>query len=104
MLLRRRSGGAATSLLYLVPPVTALLGVPLLGQSVGGSVFLGMAVSGVEVVLVIVRQRPQAQQDLAWDDPASDHDPNADSRTAGVLFQNGDGGDEAADAPAREVP
>jgi drug/metabolite transporter (DMT)-like permease len=53
VLLRMRGGGAATSLLYLVPPVTALLGVPILGQSVGWSVFAGMAVSGAGVVLVL---------------------------------------------------
>jgi drug/metabolite transporter (DMT)-like permease len=57
ILLRRRSGGAATSLLYLVPPVTALLAVPLLGQSVTASLFLGMAVSGVGVVLVLATGR-----------------------------------------------
>jgi drug/metabolite transporter (DMT)-like permease len=51
-LLRRRPGGAATSLLYLVPPVTAVLAVPVLGQSVGVAVFAGMAVSGAGVLLV----------------------------------------------------
>ncbi|MGH3391927.1 MAG: DMT family transporter [Actinomadura sp.] len=53
ILLRRTSGGAATSLLYLVPPVTALLAVPLLGQGVTMRVVLGMAVSGIGVVLAI---------------------------------------------------
>ncbi|MGH3085930.1 MAG: DMT family transporter, partial [Rubrobacteraceae bacterium] len=75
MLLRRRSGGAATSLLYLVPPVTALLGIPLLGQSVGVTVLLGMAVSGVGVLLVIVRERSRTRKKLVRDDPAPDHDP-----------------------------
>ena len=51
-MLRRRTGGAATSLLYLVPPVTAVLAVPLLGQSVSAVVFAGMAVSGAGVLLV----------------------------------------------------
>lgn len=51
-LLRRRSGGAATSLLYLVPPVTGLLAVPVLGQPASLAVFAGMAVSGVGVLLV----------------------------------------------------
>ena len=51
VLLRKRPGGAATSLLYLVPPVTALIGVPLLGQSVGPAVFAGMTVSGAGVLL-----------------------------------------------------
>ena len=53
----RRSGGAATSLLYLVPPVTALLGVPLLGQSVSWSVVAGMVVAGIGVCMVIMRTR-----------------------------------------------
>lgn len=57
ILLRQRSGGAATSLLYLVPPVTALLGVPLLGQSLTVSIIVGMAVSGAGVVLVLTRSR-----------------------------------------------
>jgi drug/metabolite transporter (DMT)-like permease len=52
-LLQQRPGGAATSLLYLVPPVTALLAVVLLGQAVTSSVFLGMAISGAGVVLVV---------------------------------------------------
>lgn len=56
VLLRRSTGGAATSLLYLVPPVTALLAVPLLGEGLMADVVLGMAVSGVGVVLVIVKR------------------------------------------------
>jgi drug/metabolite transporter (DMT)-like permease len=75
VLLRMRGGGAATSLLYLVPPVTALLGVPILGQSVGWSVFAGMAVSGVGVVLVLRgghRDEPtqRAQEERAEEAPA----------------------------------
>jgi drug/metabolite transporter (DMT)-like permease len=57
VLLRRSPGGAATSLLYLVPPVTALLAVPLLGQHLGASVVAGMAVSGAGVVLVTAAGR-----------------------------------------------
>jgi drug/metabolite transporter (DMT)-like permease len=57
VLLRRSTGGAATSLLYLVPPVTALLAVPLLGQHLGMSVVAGMVVSGAGVVLVTVAGR-----------------------------------------------
>jgi drug/metabolite transporter (DMT)-like permease len=55
LLLRLRSGGAATSLLYLVPPVTALLAVPVLGQGLSAAVVLGMAVSAIGVVLVVAR-------------------------------------------------
>lgn len=50
-LLRTRTGGAATSLLYLVPPVTALLAVPLLHQPLTSAIVIGMAVSGVGVAL-----------------------------------------------------
>lgn len=57
VLLRRSSGGAATSLLYLVPPVTALLAVPLLGQTVTTSIFVGMAVAAVGVVLVLTNKQ-----------------------------------------------
>lgn len=55
VLLRRRTGGAATSLLYLVPPVTALLGVPLLRETVTVGVFVGMTIAGIGVVLVLLR-------------------------------------------------
>ncbi|MFI0447985.1 DMT family transporter [Actinomadura sp. 6N118] len=54
VLLRRSPGGVATSLLYLVPPATALLAVPILGQGLTLSIVLGMAVSGIGVVFVIV--------------------------------------------------
>ncbi|WP_169809394.1 DMT family transporter [Actinomadura chibensis] len=57
VLLRRGTGGAATSLLYLVPPVTAVLAVPVLGQALTASVLLGMAVSGTGVLLVLLRGR-----------------------------------------------
>ncbi|WP_433472156.1 DMT family transporter [Spirillospora sp. CA-142024] len=57
VLLRRGTGGAATSLLYLVPPVTAVLAVPILGQDITASVILGMAISGAGVLLVLTRAR-----------------------------------------------
>ena len=57
VLLRRGTGGAATSLLYLVPPVTAVLAVPILGQDITSGVIVGMAVSGVGVLLVLARTR-----------------------------------------------
>jgi drug/metabolite transporter (DMT)-like permease len=50
-LLRTRTSGAATSLLYLVPPVTALLAVPLLHQPLTSAVIVGMVVSGIGVTL-----------------------------------------------------
>jgi drug/metabolite transporter (DMT)-like permease len=52
-LLRTRTSGAATSLLYLVPPVTALLAVPLLHQPLTSAVIIGMIVSGIGVALAI---------------------------------------------------
>ena len=57
-LLRTRTGGAATSLLYLVPPVTALLAVPLLHQPLTSAVIIGMIVSGIGVVLASRTNRP----------------------------------------------
>ncbi|HEY8481370.1 MAG TPA: EamA family transporter [Spirillospora sp.] len=51
-LLRRGTGGAATSLLYLVPPVTAVLAVPILGQDLTAATVIGMAISGIGVLLV----------------------------------------------------
>lgn len=57
LLLRHRQGGTATSMLYLVPPVTALLGVPILGQQLAASVPIGMAISAAGVVMVNVRLR-----------------------------------------------
>jgi drug/metabolite transporter (DMT)-like permease len=59
-LLRRRSGGVATSLLYLVPPATALLAAAFLGESLTISVFVGMAVSGAGVLLVMMTGRKPA--------------------------------------------
>jgi drug/metabolite transporter (DMT)-like permease len=64
IMLRQRTGGAATSLLYLVPPVTALLGVPLLGEGITASVIIGMVVSAVGVLLVVLpRSRGRARAD-----------------------------------------
>lgn len=62
ILLRRRSGGVATSLLYLVPPATALLAAAFLGESLTISVFAGMAVSGAGVLLVMLTARPEAAE------------------------------------------
>lgn len=51
LLLRKYTASHTTSLLYLVPPVTALLAVPLLHQRMSPSLLVGMAVSAVGVVL-----------------------------------------------------
>lgn len=58
-LLRTRTSGAATSLLYLVPPVTAILAVPLLHQPLTTAVIIGMIVSGIGVTLA-TRVNPPA--------------------------------------------
>jgi drug/metabolite transporter (DMT)-like permease len=51
-LLRREKSGEATSFLYLVPSVTAIAAVPILGQplSVGAIVGLALALAGVRMV------------------------------------------------------
>jgi drug/metabolite transporter (DMT)-like permease len=52
VMLRRRAGAAASSPLYLVPPVTAVLAVPLLGQPVGPETLAGLVVSAAGVLLL----------------------------------------------------
>jgi drug/metabolite transporter (DMT)-like permease len=52
VMLRRRAGAAASSPLYLVPPVTALLAVPLLGQPVGPETLAGLVISTTGVLLL----------------------------------------------------
>jgi drug/metabolite transporter (DMT)-like permease len=52
VMLRRKAGAAASSPLYLVPPVTALLAVPLLGQPVGAETLAGLVVSTIGVLLL----------------------------------------------------
>ncbi|NMO93733.1 DMT family transporter [Actinomycetospora sp. TBRC 11914] len=52
VLLRRRSGAGATSYLFLVPPVTALLAVPVLAQPLHLAALAGVALAAVGVGLV----------------------------------------------------
>ncbi|WP_156753547.1 DMT family transporter [Actinokineospora pegani] len=52
VLLRHRPGAGATSYLFLVPPVTALAGVPLLGQPVSLGAVAGFALAAAGVALV----------------------------------------------------
>jgi drug/metabolite transporter (DMT)-like permease len=51
-LLRREKGGEATSFLYLVPSVTAIAAVPVLGQSLSAGAVAGLvlALAGVRMV------------------------------------------------------
>lgn len=54
-LLRHRGGGAATSYLFLVPPTTALLAVPILGEPLNPAALVGIALAAVGVALVTWR-------------------------------------------------
>jgi drug/metabolite transporter (DMT)-like permease len=58
VLLRRGTAAAVSGLFYLVPPVTAVLAVPLLGQALEPRTLVGFAVTLVGVVLVQQAQRP----------------------------------------------
>jgi drug/metabolite transporter (DMT)-like permease len=52
VLLRRGTGAGVSGLLYLVPPVTAVLAVPVLGQPLEPLTVVGLALTLVGVVLV----------------------------------------------------
>jgi drug/metabolite transporter (DMT)-like permease len=77
-LLRARSGGAATSYLFLVPPATALVAVPVLAQPVHTGAVIGIALATAGVALVtrspekpsLPRRRRSATPNAAHDDPA----------------------------------
>lgn len=58
VLLRRGTGAAATGLFYLVPPVTALLAVPVLGQGLEPQTVAGLLLTLAGVVLVSRSARP----------------------------------------------
>jgi drug/metabolite transporter (DMT)-like permease len=60
VLLRRGTGAAASGLLYLVPPVTAVLAVPTLGQPLSPWTVAGLTVTLAGVVLV---NRPLQDRD-----------------------------------------
>ena len=51
-LLKREQGGEATSFLYLVPSITAIAAVPILGEPLGTGVILGLALSVIGLNLV----------------------------------------------------
>ena len=61
VLLRRGTGAGVSGLLYLVPPVTAVLAVPVLGQPLEPLTVVGIAVTLVGVVLVNRSGRPQGR-------------------------------------------
>lgn len=82
-LLRTRTGGAATSLLYLVPPVTALLAIPVLHQPLTSAVIIGMIVSGIGVTLATRRRTGRSTPDTSDYSPqppaAPDRSPRCSS-------------------------
>ena len=51
-LLKREKGGEATSFLYLVPSVTAIAAVPILGQPLGPGVIVGLLLSLIGLKMV----------------------------------------------------
>jgi drug/metabolite transporter (DMT)-like permease len=51
-LLRRQKGGEATSFLYVVPSLTAIAAVPVLGQSLSAGVVVGLVLGLIGVNLV----------------------------------------------------
>jgi len=58
-LLRREKGGEATSFLYLVPSVTAIAAVPVLGQSLSAGAVGGLVLALVGVRMVSSRRPAQ---------------------------------------------
>jgi drug/metabolite transporter (DMT)-like permease len=73
VLLRRGTGAAVSGLLYLVPPVTAVLAVPVLDQPLELLTVVGMAITLAGVVLVNRQNRPRrrAQRRDAADSSAT---------------------------------
>lgn len=64
-LLRRQKGGEATSFLYVVPSLTAIVAVPVLDQSLNPGVIVGLALSLVGVYLVGGGQRSETAEQAA---------------------------------------
>jgi drug/metabolite transporter (DMT)-like permease len=62
--LKRQPGASATSYLFLVPPVTALAGVPVLGQHLTPAAIAGFALAAIGVALVTRRPRESARKHL----------------------------------------
>jgi drug/metabolite transporter (DMT)-like permease len=62
-MVRRHGATKASSLQFLVPPVTAVVSWPMLGQPIGVLTVAGLAVSGLGVTLV---RNPRAGRLLRW--------------------------------------
>lgn len=59
LLIQRGAATAVTSLLYLVPPVTALMAWLLFGESITASTIVGTALTAVGVALVVRAVKPR---------------------------------------------
>ena len=71
VLLRRGTGAAVSGLLYLVPAVTAVLAVPVLGQPIDRETLAGLAITLAGVVLVnrdgqVARGAPRYVPKYQW--------------------------------------
>lgn len=53
LLIKRGAAARVSSLFYLVPPVTALMGFVLFGETLGVTALVGMAISAVAVAMVV---------------------------------------------------
>jgi drug/metabolite transporter (DMT)-like permease len=62
--LKRQPGAGATSYLFLVPPATALAGVPILGQHLSPAALLGFALAATGVALVTQNPHAAARRPL----------------------------------------
>jgi drug/metabolite transporter (DMT)-like permease len=93
VLLRRGTAAAVSGLLYLVPPVTAVLAVPVLGQPLQPQTVVGFAVTLAGVVLVQRAARPTRS-------PARTAAPTPRRATAGAARRPS----AAAPAPAAAPP
>ncbi len=62
LLIQRGAATAVTSLLYLVPPCTAVMAWALFGESLGPAVLIGLAITALGVALVV--QAPRASADV----------------------------------------
>ena len=60
LLIQRGAATAVTSLMYLVPPCTAVMAWWLFNETLNASVFAGLALTAVGVALVVRQRRPAA--------------------------------------------
>jgi drug/metabolite transporter (DMT)-like permease len=70
MLIQRGAATAVTSLMYLVPPCTALLAWLLFGEALGPGVLAGLALTAAGVYLVVRSPAARPLETLNKDKPA----------------------------------